>query len=759
MSAAASTTVSGAEHNRVMWWMRLHSAIRTVVAYSIIGCSTLYGPPWLKKFATFPAFAYVTATLVTSESTLGDTLSGCWDAILAMVQTMPLSMLGVWVATANGRNRLSPIASSLALGVTSLLVAIVECTHIRCKKIAFGQLVLVFADGVIRGVHTSVFVHPLRVACSTVLGIVASLLAFSLPYPKLAYFEVRKLHQLYGEISKERVEIYSRAITSQDNLIAVELLSKAKILSQTGAKLLQSIKLLKGGLMWETPWIRFFKSCSEIPGDNEIQNMELTIRGMEIALTSCPSFSTGLVNEELKGALLHVSEQIHRKFDQVTHQETKGSDFANKSILLHNRTISPSQTSLPAFFFLFCAKMLLTNSSTSHNNDSPTPCHKSWTKIRPRKETIMFSLKCSISLGLAMWLGLLFDKQNGFWAGLTVASTLAQGNLATFTLANAQAQGITFGSVYGVLSCSVFQKIDNLRFLALLPWIIFSSFLKHSQIYGPTGGISALLGAVMILGRKNYGPHNEFAIIRLTETFIGLSCFILLQFILYPKRAANLARNQLHCTLDILKECMNQIVQKDHQELQELMKKQRKLKSKIQDLKKFCFNAELETGFWFLPFNATCYKKLQDSLSKIDDLFYFIVYNINNVSHDFQNSGVDYKELQKCMNDELKKLKESMISSISTFLDKPSLIKLFPDDDLEEGKLSKKNDQITERGMSFCFERSKEVIDRILSSQGKEELKGKSIISLYALGYCINNMLKEIKDVKMAVKELAQWER
>lgn len=187
----AATTVSGAEHNRIMWRMRLHSAIRTVVAYGIIGCSTLYGPPWLKHLAAFPAFAYVTATLVTSDSTLGDTLSGCWHAILASLQTVVLSMLGVWIATANGSGRLSPVASAMALAGTSLLVAIVECTHIRCKKIAFGQLVLVFADGAIRGVHTSVFVHPLRVACSTVLGIVASLLALSLPCPRLAYFEVR----------------------------------------------------------------------------------------------------------------------------------------------------------------------------------------------------------------------------------------------------------------------------------------------------------------------------------------------------------------------------------------------------------------------------------------------------------------------------------------------------------------------------------------------------------------------------------------
>ncbi|XP_055808414.1 uncharacterized protein LOC129876963 [Solanum dulcamara] len=433
---------------------------------------------------------------------------------------------------------------------------------------------------------------------------------------------------------------------------------------------------VQGGLMWETPWIQFFQSCSEIPGDNEIQNMELTIRGMEIALTSCP-FPLAWPNYVARSVI----EQTKRFLGR-----------ANSSQYFSTRKIS------------------------------------------------------------------------------------------NITLANAQAQGITFGSVYGVLGCSVFQKIDNLRFLALLPWIIFSSFLKHSRIYGPTGGISALLGAVMILGRKNYGPLNEFAIIRLlaavmilgrknygplnefaiirlTETFIGLSCFIVVQFILYPKRAANLARNQLHCTLNILKECMNEIVQKDNQELQGLMEKQRKLQSNILDLKKFCLNAELEPDFWFLLFNATRYQKLQDSLSKVDDLFFFVVYNINNMSHDFQSGGVDCKELQEYINDELEIWKETVISSISTFLDKPSLIKLFPDDDLEEGKFGKKNDQKEERGLSFCFERSIEVIDRILSSQEKEELKGKSIISLYALGYCISSMLKEIKDIKMAMKELAQCER
>ncbi|OIT19641.1 hypothetical protein A4A49_54969 [Nicotiana attenuata] len=136
--AVAATTVSGAEHNRIMWRMRLHSALRTVVAYSIIGCSTLYGPPWLRKLAAFPAFSYVTAILITSDSTLGDTLSGSWHAILATVHTMPLSMLGVWIA-ANGSDRLSPVASALALALTSLLVALLECTHFSAKRLLWGS--------------------------------------------------------------------------------------------------------------------------------------------------------------------------------------------------------------------------------------------------------------------------------------------------------------------------------------------------------------------------------------------------------------------------------------------------------------------------------------------------------------------------------------------------------------------------------------------------------------------------------------------
>lgn len=45
-------------------------------------------------------------------------------------------------------------------------------------------------------------------------------------------------------------------------------------------------------------------------------------------------------------------------------------------------------------------------------------------------------------------------------------------------------------------------------------------------MYGQAGGISAAVGALLILGRKNYGPPIDFAIARITEAVIGIICFI-----------------------------------------------------------------------------------------------------------------------------------------------------------------------------------------------------------------------------------------
>ncbi|KAH9701163.1 p-hydroxybenzoic acid efflux pump subunit [Citrus sinensis] len=124
-------------------------------------------------------------------------------------------------------------------------------------------------------------------------------------------------------------------------------------------------------------------------------------------------------------------------------------------------------------------------------------------------------------------------------------------------VANVKALGTVLGTVYGVLGCFLFEKLLPIRFLFLFPWFIFTSFLRHGRMYGQGGGISAVIGAVLILGRKSFGPPEEFAIARIVETFIGLTCTIIGELLFQSTRASTLAKSQLSKSLGTLHDCIS----------------------------------------------------------------------------------------------------------------------------------------------------------------------------------------------------------
>ena len=169
------------------WRLRLGSAFRTVLACTIVGCTTLYGPEPVRRLLTFPAFSYVTTILIVSDATLGDALRGCWHVLCASIQVMIPSMLSLWLI---GPSRFSPGLAAMAVALSSFLIALPDSTHLMAKRIAFGQTVIVYVGAVIQGAETGVIKHPLHVATSTALGALASILAMLFPYPHLAYREV-----------------------------------------------------------------------------------------------------------------------------------------------------------------------------------------------------------------------------------------------------------------------------------------------------------------------------------------------------------------------------------------------------------------------------------------------------------------------------------------------------------------------------------------------------------------------------------------
>lgn len=257
-------------------------------------------------------------------------------------------------------------------------------------------------------------------------------------------------------------------------------------------------------------------------------------------------------------------------------------------------------------------------------------------------ERLLFASKCSITLGLAVLLGLLYNKENGYWSGLTVAISFSTGRQPTFTVANARAQGTVMGSIYGVLCSFVFQKFVDLWFLPLLPWIIFASFLKFSRMYGQPGGLSAAVGALLILGRKKYGAPSKFAIARITEAIIGLTCLIMVEVLLRPVRAATLAKIEISRCLMGLQDWIEGVAMDSHSI--SLRTYHQKLAFLVGGLETFVGEAELEPNFWFKPFHAGCYRKLLGSLSKMVDILAFTANQMEFSSREFSRLGAPGKD-------------------------------------------------------------------------------------------------------------------
>ncbi|KAL5549999.1 hypothetical protein UlMin_000175 [Ulmus minor] len=772
------------DQNRAIWRVRLVSALRTIIACTIVGCTTLYGPAPVRRVLTYPAISYVTAILIVSEATLGDTLRGFCQNLYATVQVLFPSWLSLWII---GPARLTRELAALAVAISSFVVALPESTPLLAKRLAFGQIVIVYVGTVVHGSSTGSFMHPIHVASNTTLGALASVLAMLLPSPRLAYCEVRKACRLYAENASQRLGLVVEAISAQHTSTAHDLIAQQKCLSQTGLEVLQTVNNNLGGMVWERPQIIFLKpNCAAL--EEKLQNMEIPIMEMGRALSSCTLFPVDMIDEEFKQLLQSLKLQISLKlenakcfvpFDAITAPEVKGKALEKPLWMPKTNTKSPEN--LPALFLLYCMEVLLNGPPSARNiEDNPTMKTEESNKPRsndqrvwssvfiklPSRQSLIFALKCSVSLGLSVLFGLMYNTENGYWSGLTIAISFVTGRQATFIVANARAQGTTMGSIYGVLCSFIFHKFYHLRFLPLLPWIIFlqfslyfyyflyfnifTSFLIHSRTYGQAGAFSAAIGALLILGRKGYGAPTDFAIDRVTEATIGLICFILVELLLNPARAATLAKAELSESIGLLRECTEDIILRPHQ--------------------KNMSEAQMEPNFWFMPFQSASYGKLLGLLSRLVNLLHFVVYQIEFTSEISQRLDSSSENLLQNMNDDLELLKDRVSSSLKQLEADTSTrsLQVLKEGletekicrDREMGKSPNKQtfrspDRDGVKGILSSFLRHlEEVIDKIYTWEGTEKLKSQMVLCLTGLGYCIHSLATEIMEIEKEVKDL-----
>lgn len=655
------------------------------------------------------------------------------------------------------------------------------------KKIALGQIVLIYVVGFIGGAHTDPLMHPLHVAVTTALGAAASLFATLFPFPRLASLQVKKKSKIMVENMVERLSVMVKAVLAEDSTVAAASISRANFLSSSATKLLHSIKLYQGSKQWEKlP----FKICKMgwLSNSEKLEDLELALNGMELALSKIPSYpiqNNPQNYQTLKHDLNNLERQISHSLkqanscfppsDSVTFPEVNVDD---KTIIINTlnsiQIIPTNRQDLPHFFFIFCMKLLLIKTqiktptklqeeSKKKKIENSIDKEKNRTWVSPmNSQRVIPALKCAVSLGISVILGLIYSKENGFWGSLAVAVSIASDREPTFKVANFKVHGTMLGSVFGILSFVLFERFLIGRLLCLLPWFLFTSFLQHSTMYGSAGGISAIVGALVVLGRTNYGSPREFAFERMIETFIGILISIVVDIIFQPKRASKLAKIQLIVSLQMLQKCINDSFCYESNTIMEDYL--RSLRIQVIKLKKLIDEAEVEPNFLFLqPFHGNSYVKMFNSLSKMVGLLALNGEAMNNLKENVREDL--WRKVVENLEGDFEKFKEIMANGFVTFYEDLSSslkssrgIEIKDDnyDDIEMGK--------PQRIKILMDEIEKEkLVNSFLQHLGEvveiKDGKSEEILSLSAMVFCLSSLMKEIEEIGKATRELIEWEK
>ncbi|CAM8930172.1 unnamed protein product [Rhodiola kirilowii] len=782
--------------SRAWWLSRIICGIRTIIACGIVASATLYSPTKIHPFPTYPSISYVIAILVVPQRTLGDTLGSFWQIIYATAQVMPVSILSLKVMKPG---EISYAKAAVTIAMFSFMVGLPKSSTLLTKRIAFVEIVIFYAGAVIHGKSTGVIMHPVHVGASALLGAVASVIALLLPFPMLAYSEVKKECSLYAENASMRLNLLVKAFCAESQQAATDLLLQTSSVSKSGSKLIQSIKLKQEGMALERAMVRFMKPSTVKPG-GRLENIEVPLRGMEMAMNwrKSPKMINQGIIDTVKNMEGHIDIKLQQvrflmPFDATTAPENKVE--TPRQPLINLASISPTVKDLPVFFIIFCMRLLQDDFPVCSNlkdlkcqkpekgEDELNEASSGVCKRLAGALDLIFALKCSFSLGIAVFLGLHYAKENAFWSGLTIAISFVTARQPAFNVANARAQGTAFGSLYGVLGCYIVKNHKTHRFLLLFPWILLVSFLRRSRMFGEAWGISAAIGGLLILGRNNYHqPPDVFAITRIAEAVIGLSCFILVELLLQPTRASTLAKIEVSNCLHSFQQCIQEIKLCPLESpvssfpAVALRQKQNTLKVHVEELQRFIEEADIEPNFWFLPFSSSIYQKLLNSLAKTVDLLSFIACISETFSHISQRSEASpWMEFQQLVDEDLKLCGDKLCSSLRGLEDVMSIKSVAELEnalktkaartDIESGKpakydftlLSDDREQI-DSTVSSLIGHSVESIREIHSAEGDEKIQSQTKLCLGTLGFCIRSLMQEVIVMETEIKELIRWE-
>eukprot|EP00850_Spirogloea_muscicola_P017388 SM000149S01323 [mRNA] locus=s149:111:8229:+ [translate_table: standard] len=265
-----------------------------------------------------------------------------------------------------------------------------------------------------------------------------------------------------------------------------------------------------------------------------------------------------------------------------------------------------------------------------------------WWQARnwPRKVTFKLntrrlksSAKIAVSMVISAILGDLITKP-GFWAPVTVAFVIGGHQGGSFQVSLLRLQGTVAGAVYGYLAILLTHHSQWLILAALVPWVVLSSYIRYSKAVGYAGIVSAFTAAIIMLGYRRAALNvHDYALNRIAETCTGITCFIVVEALLWPHRAVKLVRQELVSCLSNARRCFSAIVasymgqncSSCHRRAIEMVAEVEEDVSKSILLQTILAEeAAAEPDLWHAPFPAQIYSQLVRSEGRILSMLFFM---------------------------------------------------------------------------------------------------------------------------------------
>lgn len=243
----------------------------------------------------------------------------------------------------------------------------------------------------------------------------------------------------------------------------------------------------------------------------------------------------------------------------------------------------------------------------------------------------------SLAMAIGAFLGFWFSNRKGYWADITLALGFAGASKGgSFKVAVLRTLGTVSGSVYGLMVVLTTFNFPVLRLIALIPWIVFTSFLRKSQLFGYAGAVSALTGAIVILARTNKNSTDqEFTVIRIVEAFLGMAAFVVVEMLVLPQRAASMVKPDISSGLGELQQFVANIFELFSDEpcelcegskaIHELKHKEKKLHKIISCQNQLVKEASEEPQLWFAPFPLKIFSKVMEEQGHILEMLHFCI--------------------------------------------------------------------------------------------------------------------------------------